>query len=276
MLIGIHGRNDIYYEDIDYQTISIMKAQVIKTMSQTHNSVYDRLIAEHPNIAFIVRLYGSGFGTGHHPTPEQFVMEMLPRIEELKQYTSMFQIHNEPNHIARYEGWGQTDEDAHAFTSWYIEVFNRLKSAHPNLNFGFPGLAVPHRDDRWLEICKSAIEMSDWLGCHCYWQNPNLNENNHLADFWGLRFKMYHDKFPNKDIHILEAGNSNHQNGYPLPEDVMAREMVEWMTTACRFSYVKSASPFILSSPDPNWDGFAWRINGNIRQVAYDVGSIVR
>jgi hypothetical protein len=83
--------------------------------------------------------------------------------------------------------------------------------------------------------------------------------HNHLADFWGLRFKYYHEKFPNKIIDLTEVGNSNVQNRIPFTRDSHAREFTEYLAECFKYPYLNSASFFIMSSPDPTWDGFSWR-----------------
>ena len=58
---------------------------------------------------------------GHtHPTPQQFVSNFVPRINELRPYATKFEMHNEPNHYQGYEGWGNSDSDAQDFRLWYL------------------------------------------------------------------------------------------------------------------------------------------------------------
>ncbi len=69
---------------------------------------------------------------------------MIPVMADLKPYCTKFHIHNEPNHRDRYEGWSPTDDDARDFNAWFLDVYRRLKEAHPWASIGFPGLALPH------------------------------------------------------------------------------------------------------------------------------------
>lgn len=279
--IGVNGRNDSRFEEADFQVIREAKLESIKMMSLTSVEVFQRLKAENPNLEIITRLHHPGFNTGGHPSPEEFVNAMAPIIGQLQPYCTQFQIHNEPNHAHRYEGWGNTDDDARSFNDWFLDVYARLKQIHPWASFGFPGLALPdplHRDKAWLQICRPAIERADWLGCHCYWQTPPNGGSVMMADHSGLSFKYYHDMYPNKLIHILECGNSNGQGqGFSTDEGLYADEYQQWLNEVFKYPYIGSTAFFILSSPDPVWDSFAWRTNGSIKnRIVGGIGNMGR
>lgn len=279
--VGVHGRNAEHFEEADYQIIREAKIETIKMMTVTHAHVFQRLKAENPNLEIITRLHHSDCNTGGHPTPEKFVADMAPIIGQLQPYCTQFQVLNEPNHCHCYEGWGHTDDHARDFNTWFLDVYTRLKQAHPWASFGFPGLAVPdplHRDKAWLQICRPAIERADWLGCHCYWQSPPNGGSVMMADHSGLCFKYYHEFFPNKLIHILECGNSNGQGqGFSTDQALYAGEYQQWLTEVFKYPYIASTAFFILSSPDPVWDSFAWRTNGSVKQsIVGGIGNMAR
>ena len=261
MIPGIHGRNDTVWQEADFQIVKAARLGAVKLLSLTGPGVFDRLKRDDPDIVLITRLYDSRIAQDTHPTPAEFAARMIPQIKAVEPYCNLFEIHNEPNHLQRIEGWGQEDHHAQDFNNWFLRVYDRLKEACPWASFGFPGLAIPHRDLEWIEICRPAVERADWLGVHCYWQTPPGQERNHLADFWGLRFKYYHQKFPDKTIHITECGNSNNQASPPIPtsEDELARQVVEYYQECARYPYLGAACFFILSSPDPTWSFFTWR-----------------
>ena len=129
--VGLHGRNYESFDEVDYQIVREARIETLKMMSQTHPDVFKRLKSENPDIEFIVRLWDDRMGVGHHPTPEQFVERMLPIMERLRPFATKFEIHNEPNHLQRYEGWGQDDADARNFNQWYRQVFQLLKQRCP-------------------------------------------------------------------------------------------------------------------------------------------------
>jgi len=280
--VGLHGRNNVDYGEVDFQVLNKAKIEVIKVMSQTRPAVLKRIKQENPNMEIITRLYDSRVGTHGHPSPAEFAEKMIPIMKSYKPYCEKYHLMNEPNHVHRYEGWGPTDEDARNFNTWFIEAYDRLKQACPWASLGFPGLAVPdgpgHRTYPWLEICRPAIAKADWLGVHCYWQSPPGRPSVIFNDLFGLVFKYYHKQFPDKVLEILECGNSNIQNGYPISEDDVAKEFTDWLQEVFKYPYINSAAYFILSSQDRgNWEFFSWRLeDGRIKPITYRVGALNR
>jgi hypothetical protein len=269
--VGIHGRNQQTFHDIDYQVIREAKAEVVKMMSHTKPEVFDRIKKENPNVEIITRLYDDRINTGGHPTPREFADKMIPIMRALQPYCVKFQIHNEPNHAAGIEGWGPTKEHAEDFNRWFLQVYDLLKEACPWASLGFPGLAIPnhlHKDRVWLDACSEAIQRADWLGVHSYWQTPQPDQKGQMKDDrLGMTYTYYHKKYPNKTLDILECGNSNiHTPGYHTSEEAIAQEYVEWLNEVFKHNYVNSASFFILSSQDPQWEFFAWRTENNYRK----------
>ncbi|MDD3824715.1 MAG: N-acetylmuramoyl-L-alanine amidase [Anaerolineae bacterium] len=268
--VGLHARNDVRFPDADYEMLRRARIETLKTMSLTEPSVYQRLRQEQPDLEFIVRLYDDRIRRDSRPSPADFVARMVPLIDRLKPYTVKFEIHNEPNHAEGIEGWGASDDNAHAFRSWYLQVLAGLKQACPWARFGFPGLALnnPHRDLAWLDICRDAIEASDWLGCHCYWQYGNM-----MNDQWGLRFKLYHERFPNKRLELTEFGDSTPNR----PREEVAQLYVRYYQELNHYPYIGSASAFIASSPDPTWVPFVWmKEGGEMLAVVHAVANMER
>ncbi len=268
--VGLHARNAMQFPGHDFELIRRARIETMKMMSLTDIAIYDRLRKENPGIEFIVRLYDDRFGRNSRPSPAEFVARMIPIINRLRAYASKFEIHNEPNHVDGIEGWGASDDNARSFRAWYVPVLSALKKACPWARFGFPGLALnqPHRDLAWLDICREAVEASHWLGCHCYWQRGNL-----MNDQWGLRFKLYHQRFPNKQIEITEFGNSTPG----LPPEEMASQYVQYYQELNKYPYLGSASAFIASSPDPAWAQFVWmKEGGEMLPVVHQVGQMKR
>jgi N-acetyl-anhydromuramyl-L-alanine amidase AmpD/uncharacterized small protein (DUF1192 family) len=268
--VGLHARNDVLFPEPDYELIQRAKIETLKTLSFTEPSVYERARQENPDIEFIVRLYDDRLRGDSRPSPDQFAAKMVPYIQRLKPYAAKFEIHNEPNHVDGREGWGPTDQDARSFATWYLQVMPALKRACPWARFGFPGLALnqPHRDLAWLKICQEAIRASHWLGCHCYWQYGNM-----MSDQWGLRFKLYHERFPNKKIEITEFGDSTPNRS----REEIAQLYVRYYQELNNYPYLGSASAFIASSPDPAWATFVWmKEGGEMQPVVQAVANMER
>ena len=268
--VGVHARNSVQFTESDYDLLRRAKIETLKMMSMTDPTVFGRVRQENSGIEFIVRLYDDRLRYTSRPGPADFCNRMVPIINALRPYAIKFEIHNEPNHAEGVEGWGASDDNARSFRTWYLQVLPALKAACPWASFGFPGLALnhPHRDLEWLEICKDAVEQSDWLGCHCYWQYGNM-----LKDAWGLRFKLYHERFPNKLIEITEFGNSTPN----LPAEELARQFVQYYTELNKYPYLGSASAFIASSPDTAWAIFLWmKAGGEMLPVVSAVGNMQR
>jgi hypothetical protein len=298
--VGVHGRNDYWqckFEKSDYQLIQKARIEHVKMMisDQAANpevlknavGVYTRLREINPDMDFVVRLSDAEVKDGRHPTPQAFANRFIPIMNKLYDecpYVVKFEVLNEPNHIGGLGGWGPEADKARGFSRWFLETCDLLKAACPWAGLGFPGLAIPHGpepglDLDWIEICRDAVERSDWLGVHCYWQNPTDEYRNHMADFWGLRFNAYHEKFPDKVIEITEFGNSNGQGGYPVVPDKIAQEYVEYYRELFNYPYINSAASFIMSSLDATWgdQGFTWRKeNGEFWPVVRLVGAMER
>jgi N-acetyl-anhydromuramyl-L-alanine amidase AmpD len=258
------------FPEEDYALFRTARIETLKMLSLTDIGVYKRLRREHPDIEFIVRLHDREINRDSRPSPSSFVSKMIPLIKQLRPYATKFEIHNEPNHASGSEGWGPSDDKARSFLRWYAQVLTGLKRACPWAKFGFPGLALnhPHRDMAWLDICRSAVLASDWLGCHCYWQHGNM-----LSDEWGLRFKLYNRRFPEKRIEITEFANSTPG----LSRDEIARQYVQYYQELNKHPYLGSACAFIASSPDPAWVEFVWRKEmGEVLPVVRSVGAMDR
>lgn len=278
MKVGLHARNDQKFTAVDWAILEQARIEAIKTLSLTVDSEYAEIRLRWPDMLIIERLYADM--RGGPPSPSQFVADHAARMIDRRDQFGVvdFEIHNEPNHLERIEGWGQTRGDAVAFSAWFIQVVDRLRQEVPGVRLGFPGLAVPHQDLEWLEWARPAIETADWLGCHVYWQSPN-GQTTWRQKFWGKRYEYYHEAFPDKPIHITEYGNSNGQSGLALSREDQATQYAEWLTEAQQNPYLHSSCAFISTSPDPRWhnDGFTWASqSGAIYPVVAAVAAVPR
>jgi hypothetical protein len=280
--VGLHGRNDVTFEEEDYQLIREANIETLKMMSLTDPAVFARIRQENPDIEFIARLYDDRIGeNSRHPTPQEFADRMMPMMRSLQPYVVKFEIGNEPNHFHRYEGWGSEDADAEDFNTWFLEVYDLLKATHPWAELGYPALATPdsyHRDRAWLEITREAIERADWLGVQCYWQTQPDQTSTMFDEERGMCFKYYHELFPDKPLEITEFDNDNIiWDVPPLSAEEIAQEYVTYYQELFKYPYIRSASSFIMSSPDTRWDYFAWRTEQDgFKPVVTEVANMYR
>jgi hypothetical protein len=279
--VGLGGRNDAAFQEGDYQLIGAAKIETLKMMSLTDPAVFARIRKENPDVEFIVRLYDDRMNANGHPTPKEFADRMIPIMRGLQPYAVKFEVGNEPNHFRRIEGWGPTDADAQNFNAWFLEVYGLLKMAHPWAELGYPALATPdsyHRDKAWLALTGEAVERADWLGVHCYWQSPPDKPSTMFDEAHGLCFKYYHELFPAKPLELTEFDNDNVVWDIPpLTPEQIAQEVVTYYQELFKYPYIRSASAFIMSSPDSQWDYFAWRTDaGGFKPVVAAVADMAR
>jgi len=312
--VGVHGRNDYWeckFEKRDYELIERAGIEHVKMIISDQAAVNPQVLRNAVEVCkrlreiksdmdFVVRLFDAGVRfdpekrKGVHPTPQEFANKfgpMMNRLYEECPYVVRFEVINEPNHIGGLGGWGPEADQARDFSRWFLETYDLLKDTCPwEASLGFPGL-VPHHglkpdapqlgaDLDWIEICRDAVERADWLGVHCYWQNPNYTEGNHLHPDWGLHFEAYHDLFPDKIIELTEFGNSNGQTpGLPIDRERIAQEYVEYYQELFKYPYINSAAAFIMSSREGPWEeqGFTWRReSGEFFPVVERVGAMPR
>ncbi|MEW5956140.1 MAG: discoidin domain-containing protein [Chloroflexota bacterium] len=273
MLIGMIGRIDFWSGQLtehDYRVIREARLELVKLMEYTRLNVLSRLRAEQPAIQFIIRLYEEGQKPG---PPAEFVKKHANAIESFRPYVTLFEMLNEPNHVQ--EGWGPTQDQAKAFNRWFLETLPLLKARHPWARFGFPALSPtmlpndPYLDFDWLEACRPAIEAADWLGVHCYW----FDEHSVLHPSFGLRFIEYHNRFPNKTIHITEFNDSPQTHPWHR-----AQHYAEYYQEIAHYEYIASASAFIISSPDEQFHPLQWwqPHTGESQPVVWHVRNIPR
>jgi len=287
--VGVHGRNDYWqckFEERDYQLIQEARIEHVKLMISDQAGVNpqvltnavevcNRLIDINSGMDLVVRLDDPHRVRFHpelkvpvHPTPQEFANTFIPIMKGLHDglgdrwpYVVKFEVLNEPNH--KDGGWGPGEDQARDFSKWFLDTRDLLKRECPWAQLGFPGLAVGllEEDLRWAEACRPAVERADWLGVHCYWQNPTYTEHNHMHPYWGLRFQACHELFPDKVIEITEFGNSNRQSGYPVDPQRIAEEHVQYYQALFKHLYINSAASFIMSAAAGPWEeqGFTWR-----------------
>ena len=120
-----------------------------------------------------------------------------------------FEIHNEPN--LEIEGMNWNWANGAEFGNWLTQVINILKPRFPEAKWGYPGLSPQPNVDAFLDGSAAAANACDWIGVHCYWQQPPnqppfpMNGDN-AGMYWRAKFKS---RFPNKMLMITEFSNNS-------------------------------------------------------------------
>jgi hypothetical protein len=120
-----------------------------------------------------------------------------------------FEVHNEPN--LEIEGMNWNWGDGVAFGRWLTQVLSILRPKFPEAKWGYPGLSPQPNTDAFLDGSAAAANACDWIGVHCYWQQPvnqppfPMNGDN-AGYYWRAKFKP---RFPNKMLMITEFSNNS-------------------------------------------------------------------
>jgi putative glycosyl hydrolase len=142
---------------------------------------------------------------------------------------TFFEVHNEPN--LTKEGLGANWRDGAEFARFFVTVVNDLKPRFPNAKFGFPGLSPgsagverPIEMNDFLRQAQAAIPMADFVCCHVYWGNENVDLQGAIG-----QLRDFCAKFPSKKIICSEF--SNNKKG--MDRDAKAKEYARFYQ-ACK------------------------------------------
>jgi hypothetical protein len=120
-----------------------------------------------------------------------------------------FEVHNEPN--LEIEGMNWNWANGAEFGAWLQQVLNILRPRFPEAKWGYPGVSPQPNVDAFLAGSATAANACDWIGVHCYWQQPvnqppyPMNGDN-AGFYWRAKFKP---RFPNKMLMITEFSNNS-------------------------------------------------------------------
>ncbi|CAG0934667.1 hypothetical protein TFLX_03623 [Thermoflexales bacterium] len=120
-----------------------------------------------------------------------------------------FEVHNEPN--LEIEGMNWNWANGGEFGNWLTQVLHLLRPRFPEAKWGYPGLSPQPNVDAFLDGSAAAANACDWIGVHCYWQQPPnqppfpMNGDN-AGFYWRAKFKP---RFANKLLMITEFSNNS-------------------------------------------------------------------
>lgn len=130
-------------------------------------------------------------------TAERFINLTVPCLKSyaalLGNADLMIAISNEPNLVS--EGWGSAWQDGKGFAQFWITVANAYRSIFPGCRLGFPAMS-PGGDIAGVRLsevtfvlqAQAALELSDWIGVHSYWQNQDGSDYVPSIDLWRRQF----------------------------------------------------------------------------------------
>jgi len=248
MLVMGHASNKERWDEADFGLIEQAGFQGMVGLTISEPEMYARantLLTEPKQ--WVVRLWWPG----RPPAPAEFVAAMKPKLQACQALGLRFNVEilTEPNHLSGGPGWGITAEHARDFRLWYHLTLKLLRQELPNVPFGFPALCpVPDlkTDLVWLDVCRDAVEASDFLAVHCYWQYDNMTSPD-----WGYRFLQYHDLFPEKVLWITEFGDSTPG----VSHERKAQEYLSFWQEAAWHEYIAGAAPFLVGGTE-DWAEF--------------------
>ncbi len=205
-------------------------------------------------------------------TPAQFVNDRRDQIAAfINAGLGEFEILSEPN--TSREGFGRSWTSAQGFNAWHMEAVDRLRGLFPGIRLGFPGLspgpadfntdplvgrpARPVGDVDFLNNCAEAVQASDYLCVHTYWQDINMMRgiDPDNTGWGGLRFvRYYHERFPAMTLVISEFANNRPGVGGLPPGDaqwrVIGDEYAEFYTLCAQYEWIEAAFAHTLRDPD--------------------------
>jgi hypothetical protein len=191
------------------------KLEAFKVLTLPDPNQNKQLIAQLKNIRsdmFIAaRLFFSvDAGNKRKFSPQNFVDFCMNGLTGCYQAgVRYFEVHNEPN--LEIEGMNWNWANGAEFGSWLTQVINLLKPKFPEAKWGYPGLSPQPNTDAFLDGSAAAANACDWIGVHCYWQQPPdqppfpMNGDN-AGYYWRAKFKP---RFPDKLLMITEFSNNS-------------------------------------------------------------------
>jgi hypothetical protein len=243
-LVGVHGRADGALQPADFEALRTAKVEAVKLLTWARPEDVDQLRQIRPDMFILARLM-TKIGAPNQFS-DFFVGEVQAHMAAFyARGIRYFEIHNEPNLTA--EGWGSSWADGRVFGRFFMEVRQKLKAQFPEALFGWPGLSpgpgiggVRLKDTDFVNQADDALRAADWLGVHCYWQSPDLMENETDG---GRVYRSYRRRYPDKLIFITEFSNRTESPAVKASQYVTYYQSLRHEPgIGAAFSFVVSAS----------------------------------
>lgn len=172
---------------------------------------------------------------------------------------------NEMNLADEGGGWTEQDYvDINAWCSIWYDEFTRLTNI-PNEWTHFPAFAFGHSDDQndfgyiGAEICRPSIEKYFYINCHPYFAADTIKDR-----YYGHRFILTHNLFPDKKIFLDEAGYLSPE--YDITNPIAHIEIEQHFLSLYDFDYVDGVTYFIFRDPTLHHVRNDWGRNRKVEQ----------
>ncbi len=175
-----------------------------------------------------------------------------------------FEVHNEPN--LDNEGMNWNWASGADFGNWLQQVLNILRPQFPDAKWGYPGLSPQPNADAFLDGSAAAANACDWIGVHCYWQQPQHQppfplDGDNAGFFWRAKFRP---RFSNKMLMITEFS----VNTPAVASPDKGQRYAQYIQLLRHEPNVGAAFSFALSWPGQDANREGWVINGGDSGVA--------
>ena len=240
--------------------IGSAKLEAFKVLTLGDPSQNQQLIAQLKQIRsdmFIVARLFFSVNVGSKFTAQNFVDFCMNGLTAYYQAgVRYFEIHNEPNLDTEGMNWNWAS--GADFGSWLQQVLNIVKPQFPDAKWGYPGLSPQPNVDAFLDGSAAAANACDWIGVHCYWQQPPHQppfpmDGDNAGYYWRAKFKP---RFPNQLLLITEFSN----NSASVSPNDKGTQYADYIKLLRNEPNVGAAFGFALNWPgqDSNhegWDG---------------------
>jgi hypothetical protein len=249
--------------------ISAAKLEAFKTLTLPDPAENSQLIAQLRNVRsdmlIVTRLFFSvDVNSKTRFSPQNFVDFVNNGLTACYQAgVRYFEVHNEPN--LDIEGMNWNWASGAEFGGWLQQVLNILKPRFPDAKWGYPGLSPQPNVDAFLDGSAAAANACDWIGMHCYWQQPAnqppypINGDN-AGTYWRAKFKP---RFPAKLLMITEYSN----NSVSVSYNDKGKQYGDYIKMLRAEPNIGAAFAFALNWPEQDKNLEGWELNGSATAI---------
>lgn len=257
--VGVHGpaADTWAWDEINREMIRVSRVEAVKLLcaGNADHTIVEMLRSIRRDIFIKMRMYAP-------ITSKQRGSEVMSELIEpaMRLYQAgvrYIEIANEPNlyngALGSQEGFGVCWQNGYEFSDWWMEAAAYLRSHMPEAKLGFPAMSpgpdVPgfrYSPDLFMVEADHAVQASDWVAMHTYWQDDNVSDS--LAEIGAFA-----RRFPHKVVMVTEFSNASAH----ISKDWKAQQYIEFWQRAKRLP--KNVGPLICFTLDGPFKYEAWR-----------------